>query len=426
MTIKVAFHVIQAFPHCCLNRDKEGMPKTGGLGDVRRIEVSSACSTRATRDYFVEHQLLEAGELAFRTKDILARVAERMVQASPALAMDRARRAVSRALDSLKLKTDPLTGESEALMLLPRRLVGELSDLILPAIDGLAAAGTPPEAPPAEADDPKKAGKAATGAKRKAKEAAAEASGVGPELRAKLEAAFSNAARTPEAALFGTFFADHAAWCMHAAAQRAWWVSTHAADIGFDFFTGLADDRPKDKQGAEMTNNTPFAAGACFYRYIAINVDRLVANLGGDDAAREQGRRSLAAYLRAAALSIPSGKENSMAAHCLPNFMMLDVRAGEAPSLVNAFSVPVYPTGEAHGGVIDKSVLRLAEHLREHENFFGAKRRDLGFAVIDPAGTLAPAFVAKVPAAKHRTGSGDRPAIDILIEEAVAAAFRPA
>ena len=74
--------------------------------------------------------------------------------------------------------------------------------------------------------------------------------------------------------------------------------------------------------------------------------------------------------------------------------------------------------------MVDKAVLKLAEQLSALDSMYGTKgRKELAFSMVDPGGTLAPAFLARVPSAKHRTAEGERSAIDMLIAGAVGAAF---
>ena len=67
-------------------------------------------------------------------------------------------------------------------------------------------------------------------------------------------------------------------------------------------------------------------------------------NLGGDEAVAGMG---VSALLRAAALVNPTGKQNSFAAHNLPDLILVAVREPNLPiSYANAFLKPVWAGGQ--------------------------------------------------------------------------------
>lgn len=415
MRTKIEIHILQNFPPSNLNRSDTGAPKDGMHGGVRRARVSSQCWKRQIRETFRAADLLAAGELALRTKSLAARVAERVT--APGVAPDRIMAAVSRALAGGKLKVDPATGTTEYLLFVPVRIVDAIAALVTKHLDVLLAAAPAPA--PAEGEEPAKP-RAAQAAKRAAKAAAKEE--VPPELQAQLAELLADSARTPELALFGSMVADAPERNVEAACQVAHALSTHAAEIGFDYWTGKADDSPAGASGAEMVGTSAFV-GACFYRYLAVDLAQLVTNLGGDGDAKAQGQRTLAAFLRAAALAIPTGKQNAMSAQSLPSLVLVDVRGGPLRTLANAFERPVHPTGAEHGSIVETSVLRLGEQLAQLDTVYGASaRRDLSFVLIDPSAgkTLGKAFSERVPAATQRAS------LDELVQVAVAAAFRDA
>jgi CRISPR system Cascade subunit CasC len=306
------------------------------------------------------------------------------------------------------------------LLFVPQRIVTSLAALVT---DHLALLLPPAEAaapePTGAPDAPKKAGRAA-----KRQEKAAAKADVPPDLQEKIARLLADSARTPEIAFYGSMVADAAERNVDAACQVAFAVSVHPAEMGFDAWTGLSDDRNPDQAGADMMGTAPFASGAVFYRHLAVDVDQLVHNLGGDADAKQQGKRALAAFMRASVLAIPTGKQNSTLAQNLPAFALVEVRQGRPRPLNEAFVVPVHPTATEHGGMVDKAILKLGEQFAALDIMYGAKgRRELAFSVVDPAQTLGPAFMSRVPTAKHRTADGDHSAIDTLIEGAVAAAF---
>jgi CRISPR system Cascade subunit CasC len=107
---------------------------------------------------------------------------------------------------------------------------------------------------------------------------------------------------------------------------------------------------------------------ACFYRYSRIDWDLLVKNLNGD---KELARKTVEGFLRAAALAIPSGKQNSFAAQNPPDFMLGVVRKdGQSWSLANAFETPVKPGRD--GGLTPASIERLKGYWEKLSKVYGS------------------------------------------------------
>ena len=112
------------------------------------------------------------------------------------------------------------------------------------------------------------------------------------------------------------------------------------------------------------------------YRYAVVNLDQLQSNLG-DDAVLAQ--RGLMAFLRASVHAIPTGKQNTFAAHNLPSFVGITVRTGQPVSLANAFEVPIR-AGDHIGGLAAASVAKLQKHCQRLNQAYGL---DLDLAVMD-------------------------------------------
>jgi CRISPR system Cascade subunit CasC len=366
--VKLELHILQNFAPSNLNRDDTGSPKDCELGGVRRARVSSQCLKRAIRSAFADHSLLPGDERASRTKRLVEAVAKQVVAAKncdPALA----ERAVVRALGGAGLKTDDATGKTQYLLFLPTRVISEIAALVgehLPAL-GVEAV--------ASAEDGAKAK-----AKDKKKEKAEGKAQVPAEIREPLVKLLADGTRTPELALFGRMIADSPDWNVDAACQVAHALSTHRVSMEFDFYTAIDDLKREDTAGSDMMGTIPFNS-ACFYRYMVVDTADLVRNLGGDAAASDQARRTVEAFVRAAVKAIPSGKQNSMAAHNLPSLVLATVReGGEARSLANAFVKPARPPHD--GDLVGESAKKLAEHLAALDRAYGKEtRKDFFFAV---------------------------------------------
>lgn len=411
--MKLELHILQNFAPSNLNRDDTGSPKDCELGGVRRARISSQCYKRAIREAFVTHQLLDEDERATRTKRLVEAVATRVVAATKA-DPERAKSAVVRALGGGGLKADGETWKTQYLLFLPSRAIEQLAALVIEHLEVL----TPPAA--AEAPEEPKAEKASKGkpAKSKKQEKAEAKDEVPAELRKQIERLLSDGSRTPELSLFGRMIADAPGWNVDAACQVAHAISTHRVSMEFDFYTAIDDLKRDDTAGSDMMGTIPFNS-ACFYRYLVVDVADLQKNLGGDEAAKAQAKKTVAALVRAAVLAIPTGKQNSMAAHNPPSFVLVDVRAGGAPrSLANAFVDPVRPQRDAHGDLVAQSVVKLGDFLGALDGVYGTDgRKELSFCVVDPDATLAKAFSTKVSGATHRAS------LDALVDAATSAAL---
>ncbi|MBK8255669.1 MAG: type I-E CRISPR-associated protein Cas7/Cse4/CasC [Polyangiaceae bacterium] len=410
--MKVELHILQNFAPSNLNRDDTGSPKDCEMGGVRRARISSQCYKRAIREAFTEHHLLEPGERATRTKRLLDAVTEKVVQQSGSDEV-RARAAVIRAIQGGGLKADPADGKTEYLLFLPSRVVAELASLVSQHLDVLNAA-----TPAADGEEQKGEAPAKPKTKTKKQEKAEAKQSIPSDLQKQIDKLLSDGSRTPELSLFGRMIADAPGWNVEAACQVAHAISTHRVSMEFDFYTAIDDLKKQDTSGSGMMGTIPFNS-ACFYRYLVVDTGALEKNLGGDDAAREQAKRTVAALLRAAVIAIPSGKQNSMAAHNPPSLILVEVRKEGAPrSLANAFVEPVRPNPKHNGDLVSQSVVRLGRHLAALDKVYGAKeRKRLSYCVVDADDTLQAAF-------KKEAGVGDAlPDLDSLIGDTVQVVF---
>jgi CRISPR system Cascade subunit CasC len=127
---------------------------------------------------------------------------------------------------------------------------------------------------------------------------------------------------------------------IYGACQVAHALSTHKVSVEFDYYTAVDDLAPREEPGAGMLGTVEFNS-ACFYRYANVNLAKLRENLQGDG---ELAGAAVSAFVRAAVLAIPTGKQNSMAAHNPPSLVFGLLREHGLWSLANAFVRPVEPT----------------------------------------------------------------------------------
>lgn len=96
---------------------------------------------------------------------------------------------------------------------------------------------------------------------------------------------------------------------------------------------------------------------ATLYRYAVVDAGKLLGNLQQD---RELTLSALEAFTQAMVRAIPTGKQNTFAAHNLPSFVGVCLRHAGPLNLANAFEKPIAPRHEA--SLTSLSVGELARH----------------------------------------------------------------
>jgi len=200
------------------------------------------------------------------------------------------------------------------------------------------------------------------GAGRAAKK---EARGAVPKEVGDALAAVLDGSRAADLALFGRMLADRPDKNVDAASQVAHAISTNRVSTEFDFYTAVDDLQPGEETGAGMMGTVEFNS-ACFYRYANVDAGQLAHNLGGD---RELARQTLGAFIRASVQAIPTGKQNSMAAHNPPSVVFAVVRDSGLENLCNAFARPASPGRD--GDLIEESAKRLDREWDKLRTMYG-------------------------------------------------------
>jgi CRISPR system Cascade subunit CasC len=372
----IELHIIQNFAPSNLNRDDTNSPKDAEFGGVRRARISSQCLKRAIRLAPVFAETTRVAP-AVRTRWITRLLAEDLVKDGKP-AEQAALVAEAFAAQYAKLAKDEKSKENRSGVLLYlsateiaaiRQSLKQDWEAILAALPG----------------------------------------GKIPQIEAQAKALFNSLkGRTsaPDIALFGRMVAEKPELNIDAACQVAHALSTHQVSMEMDFYTAVDDLALDEETGAGMMGILSFNS-ACFYRYACLDLEQLVNNLGGN---RELALRTVEAFLRAAAVATPSGKQNSSAAQNPPSFLLAVVRADHAAwSLANAFEKPVRPGREA--GLVERSIQALDAYWGRLTQVYGANGRqpfallldgDLRLPVLGPA--VQPTFETWVSAVKAALG----------------------
>ncbi len=177
--------------------------------------------------------------------------------------------------------------------------------------------------------------------------------------------------RSVDIALFGrmttsTLFED-----VEASVQVAHAISTTRVEKQFDYFTAVDDlvgqAAGDEEQGAGLIGDVEFNS-ALYYKYFSLHWEQLVENLGGDE---EMAQQTLAAFLKAAALTTPTGKQNAFAAHNPPDLILIEVKVDNIPiSYANAFLAPVVPDRDQD--VMEKSIEALSRYVGQIKAAYGS------------------------------------------------------
>ena len=182
---------------------------------------------------------------------------------------------------------------------------------------------------------------------------------------------------TVDMALFGRMTTSEAFRDVEAAMQVAHAISVNKIDHEFDYFTAVDDlkgsGEDEEDAGADMLGDVEYTS-ACYYKYFSLDVDDLVANLTGASTrradifdettatARDLAATTLETFVRAMALTSPSGKQNSFAAHQLPAAILVEVRPDAQPiSYANAFVKPARVLGETD--LVEDALNKLKKHV---------------------------------------------------------------
>jgi CRISPR system Cascade subunit CasC len=372
----VDIHILQNFAPSNLNRDDTGAPKDCVFGGYRRARISSQCLKRAVRTHFAESKLFEPQLLATRTKRVIDAVAARL----PKRAGEDVAVAVAALLAGAKIGIKE--GKTEYLLYLGDgeiQRIAELCDKNWTALTSATSKGS------GEAEGKKKTAKEV---KREAKDS------LSPELQKEVVSLLGSG-KAVDLALFGRMLADMPEKNIDAACQVAHALSTNEVAMEMDFYTAVDDLRPGDTQGADMMGMVEFNS-SCFYRYAKLDLDQLRENLRGDV---QLTTDAAIALVRAAVAAVPTGKQNSMAAHNPPFYVRVLVRkGGEAWNLANAFLKPVRPGKVSDGDIAQASVGALDAHLAALRRMYGSDGivADLTASLFDTSSLTVPDLLGQL------------------------------
>ncbi len=336
----IEIHMIQNHNPANLNRDDLGAPKTCYFGGVLRSRISSQCLKRSIR-MSSEFQPLLGG---VRTRQLAKLITEEIGGSVEV------RKRAEKILDLCGLKPkkgkntdDESAGSEKSKMLVytSREAIREMAAL-------LRSSDTSDE-----------------------------------ELATAFGMLISERVAVPDMALSGRMFepdtsdkATKALWqklntTVDAALQVAHAISTHEARPEVDYYVA-ADDIPGDDAGAGFLDEALFTS-ACFYKYFTIHWETLVQNLHGNEAL---AAHTVGAFLRAAALTTPTGKQNSFAAHNRPDGILVQITKTPV-SYANAFA---QPAAKGERDLVGQSVAQFAQYVHDLDTGYGTPEKRFWFS----------------------------------------------
>ena len=394
----IELHLLQNFAPSNLNRDDTGAPKDCELGGHRRARISSQSLKRAIRQTFKSEELLAPAYLAERTKRAARAIADRLRTLDGSRSEADALAVCGALLNTIKPGLHNVAdGKTQYLLFLGGAELDGAAAVASEYWDQLLTAANL-QAPAEDAEQPPARGRGG-----RAQRQTAAAGNLPPSVRADLIQKL-NGERSADLALFGRMIADLPDQNVDAASQVAHALSTNRVSMEMDFYTAVDDLKPDDTAGADMLGTIEFNS-ACFYRYSNVDLAQLKHNLGGDD---ELARQTLKAFLWASILAIPTGKQNSMAAHNPPSLILAVARESGPWNLANAFVRPVWPGRD--GDLVRQSIDALDGYWQKLTTMYGTHQvRGQWVCTTDPEGLTALAG-ARVPN------------VDQLVNEVLAAA----
>ncbi|MCT7353118.1 type I-E CRISPR-associated protein Cas7/Cse4/CasC [Streptomyces sp. 15-116A] len=342
-------HALQTVPPSNLNRDDTGAPKSAVYGGVPRARVSSQAWKRAIRTYFKDEHLLDPAELGVRTKKVVELLADRITGLDPSVARDTALNLADETVKAAGFKTE-----------VPKRKADQAEK----------------EGGPVPAPESKYlvflSSRQLDGLARLALEGAADITAFLKTKENKGRAKqLADTRHSVDIALFGRMVADIADINVDAAVQVAHALSVHRVDNESDYYTAVDDENTDEETGAGMIGTIDFNS-ATLYRYAALGVHQLAANLGqglrDDEPRTEPVRRAVEAFVQAFVASLPTGKINTFGHHTEPDAVVVRLRTTRPISYVAAFEDPVRSDG---GGHLREAADRLAAYASDVERAYG-------------------------------------------------------
>ncbi len=340
--MKIEIHTIQSFPPANLNRDENGMPKSTIFGGYPRARISSQCQKRAVREFYHENCGLDASLFANRSRseNWIAEIATKLeAEGVDSEQSEKAAACVVTVFtDKKETKGKRKKSEKKGDDAAESTDKAEKGDTILflgntevqSIVHFLKANWQKVEA-----------------------DISVKEPALSKEIVDGIKATVEVKNKPGDVALFGRMMANLPSGKVDAAVQMAHAISVNKLQQEFDFFTAV-NDLP-GASGADHLGETGYNSST-YYRFTNIDLQQLETNLGSS----VELENIVKAFANAFIQAIPTGHQNSFAAHSLPALVMIIVRKGQPISLADAFEMPIRPSGE--NSLLDNAVKLIDQY----------------------------------------------------------------
>lgn len=335
----IQIHMLQSYAPANLNRDETGSPKDTIFGGIRRGRISSQCLKRSMRlsNTFVD-TFKDDGLLADRTKRLPQLVRDALIEMNveetvrdaivnrvPEIGQESTKR------DAKKSEADVL--ETRQLIFIGANEVQRIAEKLLSLYEE-------------------------NGAKKWEK----------LPIDKITKTLGSSLPQSVDIAMFGRMTTSAAFEDVQAAVQVAHALSVNALNQEFDYFTAVDDI--SGQSGAGMIGDVEYNSST-YYKYMSIHWEQLVKNLSDDT---EIAKQAVQALLMASATAQPSGKQNSFAAHNLPDFVLIEISDKNLPvSYANAFLKPA--TQSYDMSLMETSLKMFDNYTRRIRQMYGLENQ---------------------------------------------------
>ena len=326
-SIFVDINILQTVPPSNVNRDDTGSPKTAIFGGTKRARVSSQAWKHAVRVAF--KQLFDAEFLGSRTKKVGEMIAKEIKKLNPEISDEKALKDADTAGDMAGLSmSKKKEGMVEALTFLSVAQAKALAELI-----------------------------------------------TNGEKDTKLYKKALKENPSVDMALFGRMVASDPSLNYDASTQVAHSISTHTINNEYDYFTAVDDCQEDNNAGAGHIGTVEFNSST-LYRYATVNVTELAKTLGVNVTPEV-----VAKFVKAFALSMPTGFKNSFANGTFPDLVYVTIRNDQPVNLCGAFEVPVTSNNQGYRDVSAKKLAEYAEQV--YDNYASAPEHAWASGIVD-------------------------------------------
>lgn len=166
------------------------------------------------------------------------------------------------------------------------------------------------------------------------------------------------------AALFGRMVTGDILARTDASIHVAHAMTVHAQMTESDYFSAIDDLIREDGQQESGHINASELTSGVFYGYVVVDVNGLLANLGGDAKLAGDVVQKLVCMIPTVS---PGAKKGSTAPYAYSHLLLVESGGAQPRTLQNAFLDPV----RTNGNMIDNAYDALAEHVAELDAMYG-------------------------------------------------------